>query len=127
MPPTSSTARGSSTTCQSPVDLVLVTGPGPYYARPLAEFEVDRPRRDIDAHLLPLQVTRNAGNNVRQGPETRSHRRQGWPQLGDGLLLISALTAQVSTEVQIFRRFNPRENIAGVLTLPRRPLETALC
>ena len=42
----------------APVDHVLVTGPGPYYA-PLAEFDFDRARRDIEAHLLlPLQIAR---------------------------------------------------------------------
>src|SRR5262245_43708886 len=34
-----------------PIDHILVTGPGPYYA-PLAEFDVDKARRDLDAHLL---------------------------------------------------------------------------
>jgi len=34
-----------------PVDHVLVTGPGPYYA-PLQEFDVDEARRDIDAQLF---------------------------------------------------------------------------
>ena len=43
-----------------PIDHVLVTGPGPYYA-PLPEFDIDEARRDVDAHLLlPLQVARNA-------------------------------------------------------------------
>src|SRR6266851_210713 len=42
-----------------PIDHVLVTGPGPYYA-PLAQFDVDKARSDIDAHLLlPLQVARD--------------------------------------------------------------------
>src|SRR5262252_753983 len=35
---------------RTPVDHVLVTGPGPYYA-PLAEFDIEKARRDIDAHL----------------------------------------------------------------------------
>src|SRR5688572_14184438 len=35
----------------TPIDRVLVTGPGPYYA-PLAEFDVEAARRDVDAHLL---------------------------------------------------------------------------
>ena len=40
----------------TPIDHVLVTGPGPYYA-PLAEFDFERARRDVEAHLfLPLQV-----------------------------------------------------------------------
>ena len=51
----------------TPVDHVLVTGPGPYYA-PLADFDFDKARRDIEAHiLLPLQVARNARNKVRPG------------------------------------------------------------
>src|SRR5262245_45581405 len=48
-----------------PIDHVLVTGPGPYYA-PLAEFDVDEARRDVDAHLLlPVQVARHAADKVR--------------------------------------------------------------
>ena len=51
----------------APIDHVLVTGPGPYYA-PLAEFDVEKARRDVDAHLLlPLQVARNAASKVRPG------------------------------------------------------------
>src|SRR2546427_6781239 len=43
-----------------PIDHVLVTGPGPYYA-PLAEFDVAKARHDVAAHLLlPLEVARNA-------------------------------------------------------------------
>ena len=41
-----------------PIDHVMVTGPGPYYA-PLADFDFDSARRDIDAHLLlPMHVAR---------------------------------------------------------------------
>ena len=51
----------------TPIDHVLVTGPGPYYA-PLAEFDVEKARRDIEAHLLlPIQVARNAARKVRAG------------------------------------------------------------
>ncbi|HEY6931427.1 MAG TPA: SDR family NAD(P)-dependent oxidoreductase, partial [Thermoanaerobaculia bacterium] len=47
------------------IDHVLVTGPGPYYA-PLAEFEVEKARRDVDAHLLLLiEVARTAARKVR--------------------------------------------------------------
>jgi hypothetical protein len=46
---------------------VLVTGPGPYYA-PLAQFDFDEARRDVEAHLLlPLQVARNAAGKVVAG------------------------------------------------------------
>jgi NAD(P)-dependent dehydrogenase (short-subunit alcohol dehydrogenase family) len=39
-----------------PIDHVLVTGPGPYYA-PLAELDFEKARRNIEAHLLlPMQV-----------------------------------------------------------------------
>jgi len=51
----------------TPIDRVLVTGPGPYYA-PLAEFDVEAARREVDAHLLlPLQVARHAASKVRPG------------------------------------------------------------
>ena len=51
----------------TPIDHVLVTGPGPYYA-PLAEFDFEAARRDLEAHiLLPLQVARNAVGRVRAG------------------------------------------------------------
>jgi NAD(P)-dependent dehydrogenase (short-subunit alcohol dehydrogenase family) len=44
----------------APVDHVLVTGPGPYYA-PLADFEVEKARHDLDAHvLLAIEVARHA-------------------------------------------------------------------
>src|SRR5215470_4710710 len=44
----------------TPIDHILVTGPGPYYA-PLVEFDVEKARCDIEAHLLlPIQVARNA-------------------------------------------------------------------
>jgi NAD(P)-dependent dehydrogenase (short-subunit alcohol dehydrogenase family) len=34
----------------TPIDHVLVTGPGPYDA-PLAQFDVGAARRDVDTHL----------------------------------------------------------------------------
>jgi NAD(P)-dependent dehydrogenase (short-subunit alcohol dehydrogenase family) len=50
-----------------PIDHVLVTGPGPYYAQ-LAEFDLEAGRRDADAQLwLPLHVARNAMGKVRPG------------------------------------------------------------
>jgi NAD(P)-dependent dehydrogenase (short-subunit alcohol dehydrogenase family) len=51
----------------SPIDHVLVTGPGPYYA-PLAEFDFDKARQNVEAHLfLRLHVARNAVGKVRAG------------------------------------------------------------
>jgi hypothetical protein len=46
---------------------VLVTGPGPCYST-LAELDIEKARRDVDAHLfLPMQVARFAAKNVRAG------------------------------------------------------------
>jgi hypothetical protein len=51
----------------TPVDHVLVTGPGPYYV-PLPEFDVEKARRDVEAHLLlPIEVARDAATKVRPG------------------------------------------------------------
>ena len=41
--------------------------PGPYYA-PLAEFDIDKARRDVDTHLmLPILIARQASGKVRPG------------------------------------------------------------
>ena len=51
----------------TPIDHVLVTGPGPYYA-PLADLDFDKARRDIESHLLlPVKVARLAVGKVRPG------------------------------------------------------------
>jgi NAD(P)-dependent dehydrogenase (short-subunit alcohol dehydrogenase family) len=76
-----------------PIDHVLVTGPGPYYA-PLAEFDVEAARRDVEAHLLlPLQVARGAANKVRPGGTLLFMGGTGGRRTAPGLALISALTA----------------------------------
>jgi NAD(P)-dependent dehydrogenase (short-subunit alcohol dehydrogenase family) len=75
------------------IDHVLVTGPGPYYA-PLAEFDVDKARRDVDAHLLlPLQVAREAVTKVRPGGTLLFMGGTGGRRTAVGLAFISALTA----------------------------------
>jgi NAD(P)-dependent dehydrogenase (short-subunit alcohol dehydrogenase family) len=77
----------------TPIDHVLVTGPGPYYA-PLAEFDIEKARRDLDAHLLlPVQVARNAIGKVRPGGTLLFMGGTGGRQTAPGLALISALTA----------------------------------
>lgn len=74
-------------------DHVLVTGPGPYYA-PLKEFDFDRARRDIEAHLLlPMQVARNATRKVRPGGTLLFMGGTGGRSTAPGFALISALTA----------------------------------
>jgi NAD(P)-dependent dehydrogenase (short-subunit alcohol dehydrogenase family) len=50
-----------------PVDHVMVTGPGPYYA-PLAELDRERAHRDFDNHLwLAIEVARNSVGRVQAG------------------------------------------------------------
>ena len=77
----------------TPIDDVLVTGPGPYYA-PLAEFDFERARRDVEAHLfLPLQVARHAANKVSPGGTLLFMGGTGGRRTAKGFPLISALTA----------------------------------
>ena len=77
----------------TPIDHVLVTGPGAYYA-PLAEFDIDAARRDLDAHLLlPLQVARHAAGKVRPGGTLLFMGSTGGRRTAPGLSLISTLTA----------------------------------
>lgn len=50
-----------------PVDHVMVSGSGPYYA-PLAEIDLDAARSDMEQHVfLPIQVARCAVGRVRPG------------------------------------------------------------
>jgi NAD(P)-dependent dehydrogenase (short-subunit alcohol dehydrogenase family) len=77
----------------TPIDHVLVTGPGPYYAR-LGEFDFDKARRDIEAHLLlPLRVARNAAGRVRPPGALLFVGGTGGRRTAPGFALISALTA----------------------------------
>jgi NAD(P)-dependent dehydrogenase (short-subunit alcohol dehydrogenase family) len=77
----------------TPIDHVLVSGPGPYYA-PLAEFDVEKARRDVESHLLlPLQVARDAGGKVRPGGTLLFMGGTGGRRTAVGLSFISALTA----------------------------------
>jgi NAD(P)-dependent dehydrogenase (short-subunit alcohol dehydrogenase family) len=77
----------------TPIDHVLVTGPGPYYA-PLAEFDLERARRDVESHLwLPLQVARNSLGKVRPGGTLLFMGGTGGRRSAPGFALISALTA----------------------------------
>jgi NAD(P)-dependent dehydrogenase (short-subunit alcohol dehydrogenase family) len=77
----------------TPIDHVLVTGPGPYYA-PLAEIDIEELRRDVDAHLLlPLQIARNAVGKVRPGGTVLFMGGTGGRRTAPGLYFLSALTA----------------------------------
>jgi NAD(P)-dependent dehydrogenase (short-subunit alcohol dehydrogenase family) len=72
---------------------VFVTGPGPYYAT-LADFDFDRARRDVEAHLfLPIQVARLAAKKVRTGGTLLFMGGTGGRHTAPGMALIGALTA----------------------------------
>jgi len=75
------------------IDHVLLTGPGPYYAT-LAEFDFDKARRDVEAHLfLPMQVARMAREKVRAGGTLLFMSGTGGRHTAPGMALIGALTA----------------------------------
>jgi NAD(P)-dependent dehydrogenase (short-subunit alcohol dehydrogenase family) len=77
----------------TPIDHVLVTGPGPYYA-PLAEFDLDEARREVEAHLfLPIEVARNAAGKVRPGGTLLFMGGTGGRRTAPGFAAIAALTA----------------------------------
>jgi NAD(P)-dependent dehydrogenase (short-subunit alcohol dehydrogenase family) len=77
----------------APIDHLLVTGPGPFYA-PLAEFDLDAARRDVDAHLLlPLQVARDSAGKVRPGGTLLFMGGTGGRRTAAGRSFIAALTA----------------------------------
>jgi len=76
-----------------PIDHVLLSGGGPYYA-PLAEMDFDEARRDIDRHLLlPMRIGRHAVDTVRPGGSLLFISGTGGRRRGVGLTLIGALTA----------------------------------
>jgi NAD(P)-dependent dehydrogenase (short-subunit alcohol dehydrogenase family) len=79
----------------TPIDHLMLTGPGPYYA-PLAEFDFDEARREVDAHLwLPLHIARNAASKMRPGGTLLFIAGTGGRRPTAGFALISALTAAI--------------------------------
>ena len=78
-----------------PVDHVLVTGPGPYYAL-LEDFDFDEARRDIEAHLLlPMQVARHAVGRVNAGGTLLFMGGTGARKPAIGISVTALLTAGV--------------------------------
>jgi NAD(P)-dependent dehydrogenase (short-subunit alcohol dehydrogenase family) len=76
----------------TPIDHVLVTGPGPYYA-PLEELDIEKARQDVEAHLfLPMQVARYTAKKVRPGGTLLFMGGTGGRRPAAGAL-IAALTA----------------------------------
>jgi NAD(P)-dependent dehydrogenase (short-subunit alcohol dehydrogenase family) len=77
----------------APIDHVMVTGPGPYYA-PLAELDRERAHRDFDAHLwLAVAVAQHSAGRVRPGGTLLFIGGTGGRERGPGLSLIAAGTA----------------------------------
>ena len=76
-----------------PIDHVLVTGPGPYYA-PLADLDRERAHRDFDDHLwLAVTVAQQAVGRVRPGGTLLFMAGTGGRSRGPGLSLVAAGTA----------------------------------
>ncbi|TCC63274.1 SDR family oxidoreductase [Kribbella pittospori] len=77
----------------TPIDHVLVTGPGPYYGL-LADMDFDEVRRDLEAHLLlPMHVARLAATRVRPGGSLLFMGGTGGRRTAPGLASIGSLTA----------------------------------
>jgi NAD(P)-dependent dehydrogenase (short-subunit alcohol dehydrogenase family) len=77
----------------TPIDHVLVTGPGPYYA-PLADLDRERAHHDFDAHLwLAIAVGQHAVGKVRPGGTLLFMGGTGGRARGPGLSLLAAATA----------------------------------
>jgi NAD(P)-dependent dehydrogenase (short-subunit alcohol dehydrogenase family) len=83
-----------------PIDHVLTTGPGPYYA-PLAEFDFEAARRDIDSHVfLPMHIARHAPGRVRPGGSLLFMGGTGGRRTAVGFALIGTLTAAMPALVR---------------------------
>jgi NAD(P)-dependent dehydrogenase (short-subunit alcohol dehydrogenase family) len=78
---------------QGPVDHVMVTGPGPYYA-PLPDMDRERALRDLDIHVwLHVAIAQHAVGRVRPGGTLLFIGGTGGRSRGPGLSLIAAVTA----------------------------------
>ena len=73
-----------------PIDHVMITGPGPYYA-PLADLDRERAHRDFDDHTwLAIAVAQHAADRVRPGGTLVFMGGTGGRSRGPGLSLIAA-------------------------------------
>jgi NAD(P)-dependent dehydrogenase (short-subunit alcohol dehydrogenase family) len=80
----------------APIDHLLISGFGPYHA-PLAEFDPDAARRDVDAHLLlPLQAATNVASKVRPGGTLLFLGGACGGRAAPGVAFTAALTAALS-------------------------------
>jgi len=92
-----------------PIDHVLVTGPGPYYA-PLAELDRERAHRDFDDHQwLAVAVAQQAVGRVRPGGTllfmagTSGDRGPGLSLMAAATAALPALIANLAVEVAPIR------------------------
>ena len=77
----------------APIDHLLVTAPGPCHV-PLAGFDLDAARRDVEAPLLlPLQVARDAAAKVRPPGTLLFMSGTGGRRTAPGRSFTTALTA----------------------------------
>jgi NAD(P)-dependent dehydrogenase (short-subunit alcohol dehydrogenase family) len=76
-----------------PIDHVMVTGPGPYYA-PLADLDRDRAHRDFDGHeWLAIAIAQHAVGRVRPGGTLLFMSGTSGHHYGTGQALLSAAAA----------------------------------
>jgi NAD(P)-dependent dehydrogenase (short-subunit alcohol dehydrogenase family) len=76
-----------------PIDQVMVTAGGPYYA-PLAELDRERAHRDFDGHLwLAVEVARHCVGRVRPGGTLLFMSGTGGRKHAPGMSMIAAATA----------------------------------
>jgi NAD(P)-dependent dehydrogenase (short-subunit alcohol dehydrogenase family) len=105
----------------APVDHVLSTGPGPYYA-PLAELDLDKARHDLDAHFfLPIQIARHAPGRVRPGGTLLFIGGTGGRNPSAGVLISSLSAAMVGLTKSLALELAPiRVNLiaAGFVDTP---------
>ncbi len=90
---------------EGPIDHVLATAGGPYYA-PLAEMDFDKARRGLAAHpMLMLGVARYAASKVRPGGTllfmggTGGRRPSSGSIITAGTAALPALTASLALEI----------------------------
>jgi NAD(P)-dependent dehydrogenase (short-subunit alcohol dehydrogenase family) len=77
----------------TPVDHVMVTAGGPYYA-PLAELDIERAQRDLDIHVwLAVRVAQLAVGKVRPGGTLLFIGGTGGRRQAVGFSVIGAVTA----------------------------------
>ena len=77
----------------APIDHVMVTGPGPYYA-PLAELDRERAHRAFDNHQwLAIEVARLCAGRVRPGGTLLFMGGTAGRSRGSGMSFIAAATA----------------------------------